>query len=395
MKAVILAAGKSTRTYPLTCTKPKALLKVANKAILTHQLDALSEVITEVIVVVNYKKEMIKKAFGKKHKGITITYVEQKTTNGTASALLAAEKHISERFLTLCGDDYYDKKDIQKLCKEDYALLGSEIENPSQYGILEKDSKNQLTKIVEKPKVPKSNLANVGCYIFDKDIFPILKKCKKSKRQEYELTDAVSEFAKTKKMKVVIAKNWQPVAYPWHLLGINKKILKNLKFESKGKIEPRVTIHGAVQIGKGTIIKSGSYIEGPVSIGEDCKIGPNCYIRPYTTLGNKVKIGNAVEIKNCVVGDNTSIGHLSYVGDSVIGDNVNFGAGTIVANLRHDNGNVKSMGNKKLIDTGRRKLGTIIGDHVHTGIHTSIYPGRKLWPSTSTIPGEVVRKDKQ
>ena len=94
-----------------------------------------------------------------------------------------------------------------------------------------------------------------------------------------------------------------------------------------------------------------------------------------------------------IIGDNTSIGHLTYVGDSVIGDNVNFGAGTIIANLRLDKANIKSYVNKELIDTGRKKLGAIIGDNVKLAINTSIYPGRKIWPEKTTLPGEIVKKD--
>jgi len=102
---------------------------------------------------------------------------------------------------------------------------------------------------------------------------------------------------------------------------------------------------------------------------------------------------NAVEIKNSILMDNTKIGHLSYVGDSVIGENVNFGAGTIIANLRHDDKNIQSEYEKKLVDTGRRKFGAVLADNAKTGIHTSIYPGRKMWPGTTTLPGEVVKKD--
>jgi bifunctional UDP-N-acetylglucosamine pyrophosphorylase/glucosamine-1-phosphate N-acetyltransferase len=100
-----------------------------------------------------------------------------------------------------------------------------------------------------------------------------------------------------------------------------------------------------------------------------------------------------VEIKNSLVMRGSSIGHLSYCGDSIVGEGVNFGAGTITANFRHDGGNHRSVVGGELVDTGRRKFGAVLGDHVHTGIHTSIYPGRKLWPKASTRPGDVVRRD--
>lgn len=396
-KAIVLVAGKSTRTYPLTCTRPKSLLKVANKTILEIMLDNLPTQITEVFLIVNYKKEMIQEIFRSHYKNIKINYVEQKETNGTGHALLQAEQFLKneDSFLVMIGDDYFSADDVAALMNSSPAILAQEEEHPEWYGVLSINKKNELVAIEEKPQKPKTNLVNTGAYVLSKEIFPLLAKVKKSKRGEYELTDAVNMFAKTKQIIVVKAKDWQPITYPWHLLDVNKKLLNKIKFKNDGKIEPGVTIHGAVEIGKGTILKSGTYIEGPVLIGENCIIGPNCYIRADTTLGNKVKMGNAVEVKASILGDKTSIAHLSYIGDSVIGENVNISGGTIAANLRHDQENVKSEVNEKIIDSGRRKLGAIIGDQVKTGVHTSINPGRKLWPGIMTLPGEVVSKDKK
>ena len=128
-------------------------------------------------------------------------------------------------------------------------------------------------------------------------------------------------------------------------------------------------------------------------IGDNCKVGPNCYIRGSTSIGDKCHVGQAVEIKNSILLPGTNVGHLSYLGDTILGEKVNFGAGTITSNLRHDGGAHRSPVEGRMVDTGRRKLGAIVGDGVHTGIHTSIYPGRKLWPKTSTLPGAIVDKD--
>ncbi|MEK6916725.1 MAG: DapH/DapD/GlmU-related protein, partial [Nanoarchaeota archaeon] len=190
-----------------------------------------------------------------------------------------------------------------------------------------------------------------------------------------------------------ITNYWFPVTYPWSLLEANEFLLSKIKRTISGEVEKYAVIKGPVIIGKGTVIKSGSYIEGPAAIGDNCKIGPNCYIRAHSSIGNDCKIGNAVEVKNTIIGDRTSIGHLSYVGDSVIGDDVNFGAGTIIANLRHDGTNVNSPVKGDMIDTGRKKFGAVIGDNVKLGIKTSIYPGRKFWPGSKTAPGEIVKKD--
>lgn len=184
------------------------------------------------------------------------------------------------------------------------------------------------------------------------------------------------------------------VVYPWDLLRANEEFVSALGVSKiEGEVYPMAVIDGRVQLGKGSRILPGVFIEGNVIVGENCKIGPNCYIRGNTSIGDSCHIGQSVEIKNCLILSKTNVGHLSYVGDSVLGEKVNFGAGTTVSNLRHDGANHFSLVNGELIDTGRRKFGTIVGDHVHTGINTSVYPGRKFWPQTSTLPGAIVRKD--
>lgn len=182
--------------------------------------------------------------------------------------------------------------------------------------------------------------------------------------------------------------------YPWDLLRLHERLVGGIEANDiRGEVSTSAHLEGRIRIGKGTRILPGVFVEGNVVIGEHCKIGPNCYLRGNTAIGDHCHIGQAVEIKNSVIGTRTSIGHLSYCGDSIIGERVNLGAGTITSNLRHDGANHRSMVEGVLLDTGRRKFGAVIGDGVHTGIHTSIYPGRKLWPGTSTRPGEVVQKD--
>jgi NDP-sugar pyrophosphorylase family protein len=184
------------------------------------------------------------------------------------------------------------------------------------------------------------------------------------------------------------------IRHPWDLLQANEAYVGALDATLiKGDVHPSATIQGQIQIGAGTRILPGVFIEGNVVIGENCKIGPNCYLRGNTSIGDGCHVGQAVEIKNSVLLDKTSVGHLSYVGDSILGEGVNFGAGTLTSNFRHDGKNHRSMVEGELVDTGRRKFGAIVGDGVHTGIHTSIYPGRKLWPGTSTRPGEIVQRD--
>jgi len=184
------------------------------------------------------------------------------------------------------------------------------------------------------------------------------------------------------------------IRYPWDILRANEQFVAALSDQRlHGDVHPLAVIEGIIHLGKGSRILPGVFIEGNVIIGENCKIGPNCYLRGNTSIGDSCHIGQSVEIKNCLILAHTNVGHLSYIGDSILGERVNLGAGTTVSNLRHDGRNHRSMVRGELIDTGRRKFGTVIGDRVHTGIQTSIYPGRKLWPDTSTRPGEVVQHD--
>jgi bifunctional UDP-N-acetylglucosamine pyrophosphorylase/glucosamine-1-phosphate N-acetyltransferase len=184
------------------------------------------------------------------------------------------------------------------------------------------------------------------------------------------------------------------IRYAWDVLRVNELLVGALT-ESviEGELSDRATVDGVLVLGEGSRVLPGVYIEGNAIIGRNCKIGPNCYLRGNTAIGDHCHIGQAVEIKNTLLMDHVGMGHLSYCGDSIVGAGTNFGAGTITANFRHDGRNHRSMVEGELVDTGRRKLGSIIGDDVHTGIHTSIYPGRKLWPHTSTRPGDVIQRD--
>ncbi len=392
MKAVILAAGKSIRTHPLTVNKPKAVLKVADTTIIEYTLSRLDGIIDEAVIVVGFCAEQIKQKLGSSYGKIRLSYAVQKEQLGTGNALLAAEGKIKGKFILLMGDDMYGKEDIRRCARQEYCILVKKVDDIRSFGeVIEKNG--ALSEIREKPETATAGLANTGLYVVDEKIFEIADKLKKSSRGEYELTDAIVKLAKNEKVAVEEASFWIPLTYPWSLLNANEALLKGIGKDILGEVEKGATLKGNVIVGRNTLIRAGSYIEGPVIIGDNCDIGPNCYIRPFTSIGNDCRIGNAVEVKASIIMDGTKIGHLSYVADSVIGEKVNFGGGTIVANLRHDNSEVKSMVNNKLVSTGRRKFGTVIGDSAKTGIHTSIYPGRKIWPGKTTLPGEVVRKD--
>jgi bifunctional UDP-N-acetylglucosamine pyrophosphorylase/glucosamine-1-phosphate N-acetyltransferase len=395
MQAVVLAAGKSTRTYPLTLTKPKPLLKVANRTIIEHTLEQLDGLVNEVFIVVGYKANMVRNFLGSRFGKIRINYVVQDKPLGNADALRLVDNHIKGNFILMFGDDLYSKRDIRNLLKHKNAILAKKVENPQCFGVLEVKNGN-FSRVVEKPDEFISDLVNVGCFVFSRGIFDVLGRVKLSKRNEYELTDAYNLMSRKIKIKVVLVEDyWLPITYPWNVLEANEFLLSRIRSRKgkKARIERGAVLEGKVVVGEGTVIRPGSYIEGPVIIGKECIIGPNCYLRGAVTVGDNCHIGQAVEVKNSIIGDNTNIAHLSYVGDSILGNGCNLGAGTITANLRHDSKSVKSMIGKNLVDSGRRKFGVVMGDNCKTGIHTSFYPGVKVDPNCATLPGEVIKRD--
>jgi len=183
------------------------------------------------------------------------------------------------------------------------------------------------------------------------------------------------------------------IGFPWSLLEANEWTLKKAESKLNGTIESGATITGPAIIEENARIRAGAYVEGPVYIGENSDIGPNCYLRPFTSIGKNVRIGNACEIKNSIIMNGTHIGHLSYVGDSIIGENCNLGAGTITANLRFDKKTVKMMIKGEKIDSGRKKLGVVLGDNVSTGIGAMFMPGVKIGNDCWIDAGAIIRED--
>lgn len=391
MKAVILASGNGIRFLPLSKTTPKPLTKILEKSILEHNLENLKGIVDEVFIVIGYLGDKIKEKLGEEYQGIKIRYVFDEEIVGTGNSAKIASLEINEdKIIIMNGDDLYHKKDIQKLVEKCPAIAVKKVSNPSSFGIVS-ISENKVIGIEEKPQNPKSDLANIGLYCFPKSIFE--EEIFKSERGEYEITDYVKKLINLNNLNFVEAEFWIPASYPWDLFNMTEVLFKDFKFKKLGKVEKGVTLKGDVYIGKGTIIKSGTYIEGPVYIGDNSKIGPNAYLRKGTVISNNCSIGASVEIKNSLIGENTNINHLSYIGDSIIGSNVNLGAGFITANLRHDKETIKSLVKGVLVDTKRNKFGTIIGDNVKTGINTMVYPGRKIGANRTTLVGEEIKED--
>jgi bifunctional UDP-N-acetylglucosamine pyrophosphorylase/glucosamine-1-phosphate N-acetyltransferase len=187
--------------------------------------------------------------------------------------------------------------------------------------------------------------------------------------------------------------DWFDIGRPWDLLDANNWALKRMDLQVLGTIEQGAHLIGPISVAESARIRSGAYIEGPCFIDEECDVGPNCYLRPGTSLGKNVRVGNACEVKNSVIMDKTHVGHLSYVGDSILGEHCNLGAGTVTANYRLDAGSIKMMVKDQLVNTGRRKLGAVLGDNVKTGIKSLFMPGVKVGVNSWVGANFMVERD--
>jgi bifunctional UDP-N-acetylglucosamine pyrophosphorylase/glucosamine-1-phosphate N-acetyltransferase len=233
-------------------------------------------------------------------------------------------------------------------------------------------------------------------YAFRTDVFDDLRKVEASVRGEWELTDAVTLMAEGKRSVLAVEiprDDWFDIGRPWDLLDANVWALKRMEYRVLGDVEEGAHLFGPVTVAETARVRSGAYIEGPCFIDEGADVGPNCYIRPCTSIGRNVRVGNACEVKNSLIMDYTHVGHLSYVGDSVLCERCNLGAGTITANLRLDDGYVKMMVREKLVDSGRRKLGVILGDNVKTGVNAVLMPGVKVGNDSWVGANFMVERD--
>jgi UDP-N-acetylglucosamine diphosphorylase/glucosamine-1-phosphate N-acetyltransferase len=406
MKAVVLAAGEGVRLQPITATRPKHLIKVGGKPILEYCLDALkASGVTDVTIVTHYMGDAIRSFFGGGERlGLKISYVEQAELLGTGNAVSTVEPHVDGDFVLVYGDLLFAPEAMANVVqlyeaeKPSAVMAVVPVETPESYGIVEIAAGKKVKRIVEKPgsgEAP-SNLANAGLYVFSNEIFGKLRQTKASVRGEWELTDAISLLAKDEKtvLAAEISKgDWLDIGRPWDLLEANGWALKRMEHKVYGTVENGAHLIGPVTVAETARIRSGAYIEGPAFIDEGSDIGPNCFIRPCTSIGKNVRVGNACEVKNCIVMDGTHVGHLSYVGDSILGERCNLAAGTITANLRLDDGPVKMLVKGEVVDTGRRKLGAILGDNVKTGINALLMPGVKVGVNSWVGANFTVHRD--
>lgn len=406
MKAVVLAAGEGTRMWPLAVNKPKHLLPVGTQPLIGHIMQALKECsVNEVFTVVGYRKDQIQSAIGNGDRyGLRVQYLDQPQRTGTASALKVASEALGEEpFLAVYGDLWLNSNAIgevlekAKTCPRVMGVV--EVSDPTDYGVIQLEG-DRIVRIREKPKGSRGakGWVNTGIYVLDAEVFRAIGDTRLSKRAEYEVTSSLQQLLDQGlevRAAMIYKEDWMDVGRPWDLLEANERSLAHLSSRVKGTVEQGAVIRGPVYVEEESVIRPGCLIEGPAYIGKGCVVGPNSRIRPSTSLQDRVMVGTSCEVKNSIIMSGSRIPHMSYVGDSILGEGCNLGAGTITANIRFDEQPVQMRVKGRLVNTGRKKLGAIIGDSVQTGINVSLLPGVRVGSGSWIGPGTVVSRDIQ
>lgn len=330
MKGLILSGGKGSRLYPLTFTNAKQLIPVANKPILFRVIESIRDAgITEIGIVVGDTAPKIKEAVGRGGKwGVNITYIHQDQPLGLAHAVKVSGDFLGDdRFVMFLGDNVI-QGGISPLISQfadskwNSQIVLTRIEHPEQYGVAELNDDGSIKQLVEKPKIPPSDLALVGIYMFDHNILKAVNAISPSWRGELEITDAIQWLVDNKfAVHPYVHRGWWiDTGQPGDMLEANDLVLEELEYEIEGYVDRDSQVGRRVMVQRGAEIIN-SIVRGPSIIGENTRI-INSYIGPFTSIDHDVLVENS-EIEHSMILENSKISDIeARIQDSLIGRNV-------------------------------------------------------------------------
>jgi len=391
LTVLLLSGGKSTRFWPLP---HKMLLPFLGKSFIEHQINFLKTVGCEDIVVV-VNSEIATQINGE---GIT---VETQQGEGQAAAILSARQFITDNpLLVLNADDVISSSLISRLLEfsgRKNLLTGFHTTEYFPGGYLELVGK-QVKRVIEKPgkdKTP-SSYVRLVCDYFSRgiDIINYLEKVPHAVKSDdrYERALSAMMVAGEQFEMLSYSDTWLPIKYPWHTLAAMDYFLATItssQIDASVQVHATATITGLVVLEAGVRVMEYAKLVGPLYIGKNTIIGNHTMVRS-SMIGENSVIGFGSDITRSYIGSNTWL-HTNYVGDSVLANNVGVGAGAVFANLRFDEKNVNSTVTKERIDTGRSKLGVMIGENSRIGVGVHTMPGIKI--GSNCVVGATVLLD--
>jgi bifunctional UDP-N-acetylglucosamine pyrophosphorylase/glucosamine-1-phosphate N-acetyltransferase len=400
MQAIILAAGESSRFWPLN-QGHKSQIKVLGKPLIYWTIKGLSEKGIKDIVLVISPNSSLKEDLSSisKDLNLKLSFVIQEKPLGTGNAIFQAKDLIKEPFFVFwpykINSGEIAEKILEKYQKEkaQLILVGKKTATPWDYGVLKLEGE-KVMEIVENPKPGEepSDIKVIGTYFLQPDFFEYYQRIKSHHPEDF--VDALNFYIKDRETRFIFYEKDAPaLKYPWELLELLKVVFDLDVF--KNYISPKASI------GKNVVIKGDVYIEDKVSIGDNVviygpcfiaggsKIGANNVFRGPVNLEKDVVTAAFAEIKNCLIQEGTHF-HSGYFGDSIIGKNCRFGAGFVTANRRIDRGNIKSVVKGEKIDTGLSYFGTVIGNDTRFGIQSGTMPGVFIGSNCVIGPGTLI-----
>ncbi len=403
MKVVFLCGGTGKRMYPLT--EDKFLLNFLGKTLLEHQIDMAKKAgLTQFVIVGNPRNIGGVEEIISGIPGIEAEVAVQEKPLGIADALQTASRFFDDEIIVVNPNDVFDASAYSELltAREDNSaasyMFGYEIDHYFPGGYLVVDEKDYLSLIVEKPERGEepSSLINVMIHLHSDP--EVLLKYANDVQTDHD--DAYERALSTmagdgQRIKVLpLPGLWNAIKYPWHILDVVRRFLTSAEcyISPSARVSGRATLEGKVVISNDVVIMENAVIRGPVYIGHHSVIGNSTLVREYSHIGAHCHVGYGTEVKGSYIGDRCWF-HMNYIGDSVIGEGCNFGAGTVLANYRFDEGSVPvRVGNQK-VDTGLVKFGAIVGRNCKTGINASIMPGVKVGPDSIVGPHVCMMQD--
>ncbi|MFC1979866.1 sugar phosphate nucleotidyltransferase [Chloroflexota bacterium] len=403
MKAVLLCGGIGHRMFPIT--EDKFLLKFLGKTLFEHQIEVAKEAgITDFVIVGNPQNIGRIEGIVSNIPGVRIELTLQKEPLGIADALKSAEHLLDGEIIAVNSNDVFESSAYSRLINVRNTnpaisyLLGYEVKDYFPGGYLVVDGEGELKLITEKPERGKepSNLVNILVHLHTepKRLLEYAETIETGRDDVYEC--ALGAMVKGEcKIKVVPHEGfWAPIKYPWHIFPVVRHFLgQSQKYISPSAyISEKAVIDGKVVIGDNVRVLESAVIKGPAYIGPNSVIGNNSLVRDYSHIGADCVVGYSTEVKGSYIGDGCWF-HMSYIGDSIIGEGCSFGAGTILSNFRLDERNVPVEIEGQSNDSGQDKFGAIVGNYSKTGVNVSIMPGVRIGPNSIVGPHVCLTKD--
>jgi len=410
LQAVILAAGESSRSWPLN-SKHKSLLRIMGKPLIWYTIDGLRNAGVKEIIIVQGPKRDIEEELANFSDIGNVQYVIQREANGMGEAVMAAKPYVKDQFFVVFAHAVDCQEVAQKMLEKSrqtgtkMVLAGQPTSDTWFYGIARLEG-DRLYEVVEKPEQGKepSNIKINGIYLFNIKYFDYLQKTLGTTHHNEEFEVAVSKYAGENDSRIVVLdKDYKGISfkYPWHLFKIQKYLFDNLltkKTIAKSvQIAKSAVIEGNVVVGENVKIYEGAVIKGPCYIGDNSVVGNNSIVRDYCDLEDGAMVGALCEVTRTIFQPDVHV-HSGYFGDSILDSGVRVGAGAITTNVRVDRGEVSALvkkekdGVKKIdkVNTGLKSLGVIVGENTKIGARCTFMPSRFIGKNCQIGPATLV-----